>query len=42
MEGYQLLQTRDNFSYWIKTAETPDEPLLLTETEILNNFYILA
>jgi hypothetical protein len=39
--GYNLVTTRDNFNYWVKSADTHDEPLILTDTEIDNNFCLL-
>jgi hypothetical protein len=40
-EGYTLIETRDNFNYWVRSAVGYDEPLILTDTEIKNNFRLL-
>lgn len=37
-EGYALLCTRDNMYYMYKLPDSSDEPLILTEAEIVNNF----
>jgi hypothetical protein len=39
---YKRVVSRDNFDYLIKSLKTADEPLILTDTEIVNNFYLLG
>ncbi len=42
LEGYTLIKTMDRLYYLMKAPVNADEPLLLTNTEIINNFYILG
>ncbi len=41
-EGYRLLKTINNISYLYKLPENSSEPLILTESEIINNFYLIT
>lgn len=40
-EGYVLLKTRDNLSFFYKLPEDSESSLVLTTTEIVNNFYLM-
>ncbi|MBQ8780268.1 MAG: hypothetical protein IJZ72_01135 [Oscillospiraceae bacterium] len=40
-EGYQLIKTKDNICYMYKVPSETGEPLVLTESEINNNFRII-
>jgi hypothetical protein len=40
-EGYSIISSKDDFIYWIKNSDDTSEPLVLTDTEIKYNFYIL-
>jgi hypothetical protein len=40
-EGFRVINRKDDFVYWIKTSADTAEPLVLTDTEIKYNFYIL-
>jgi hypothetical protein len=40
-EGYIEISRKDDFIYWIKNSAERQEPLVLTDTEIRYNFYIL-
>lgn len=39
--GYDIIKTNDNVVYLVKTPKNYDEPLILTNTEITNNFYLM-
>jgi hypothetical protein len=39
--GWKSVSKKDDFIYWIKTSNDSTEPLVLTDTEIKYNFYIL-
>ncbi|MBQ2824323.1 MAG: hypothetical protein IJF18_07075 [Oscillospiraceae bacterium] len=41
-DGYKLLKTRNNTSYFYKLPSDSSEPLVLTESEITNNFYLMT
>jgi hypothetical protein len=41
-EGYTEISRKDDFIYWIKNSPDKSEPLVLTDTEIKYNFYILV
>lgn len=41
-DGYMVLKSNNNMNYMVKCPDISDEPLILTGTEISNNFYILA
>lgn len=40
--GYTLYKTKDNINYMYKISDRKSEPLVLTKSEVTNNFYILA
>lgn len=40
--GYILIKEKDNINYLVKVPENSDEPLVLTNTEIVNNFYLMT
>jgi hypothetical protein len=40
-EGFSIISQKDDFIYWIKNSTDTAEPLVLTDTEIKYNFYIL-
>jgi hypothetical protein len=40
-DGWRALGQKDDFVYWIKNSDNKNEPLVLTDTEIKYNFYIL-
>lgn len=40
-EGYTVLSIRDNMYYMYKLPDSSDEPLVLTEAEIVNNFRLM-
>lgn len=40
--GYTLIKSKDNISYLYKVPEKPNEPLILTSTEITNSFYLMV
>ena len=41
-DGYMILKSNNNMNYMVKCPDISDEPLILTGTEISNNFYLLA
>lgn len=40
--GYTLLKSNNHTNYFVKLPDIEDEPLVLTSTEINNNFYIIV
>lgn len=40
--GYTLLKSNNHIHYLVKCPDSTDEPLILTNTEINNNFYIIV
>ena len=40
-QGYKFIRSRDNVYYMYRTPADTDEPLILTESEIINNFRII-
>ncbi|MDR0992545.1 MAG: hypothetical protein LBL87_06590 [Ruminococcus sp.] len=40
--GWKVINRKDDFVYWIKNSSDTAEPLVLTDTEIKYNFYILV
>ena len=40
-EGYMTIKISNNMNYLVKCPDMEDEPLILTGTEISNNFYII-
>ncbi len=40
-EGYMIIKTANNMNYLVKCPDIDDEPLILTGTEISNNFYVM-
>ncbi len=40
-EGYMTIKSGNNMNYLVKCPDIEDEPLILTGTEISNNFYIM-
>lgn len=41
-EGYTVLGIRDNMYYMYKSPDSTEEPLILTEAEIINNFRLMG
>lgn len=41
-DGYMQIKTNNNTNYLVKCPDIGDEPLMLTGTEISNNFYVMA
>lgn len=41
-DGYTLLKSNNHINYLVKCPTDTDEPLVLTNTEINNNFYIIV
>lgn len=41
-DGYTLLKSNNHINYLVKCPDDGDEPLVLTNTEISNNFYIIV
>ncbi len=41
-KGYTVLKSRDDMCYMYKLPDNSGEPLVLTETELVNNFYLMA
>ncbi|MCL2054487.1 MAG: hypothetical protein FWG90_08690 [Oscillospiraceae bacterium] len=39
--GYTVIRESERFTYMVKLPEDNDDPLILTNTEILNNLYIM-
>ncbi|MCH5193250.1 MAG: hypothetical protein J1F11_04760 [Oscillospiraceae bacterium] len=40
-DGYMLIKSNNNVNYLVKSPDIQDEPLVLTMTEISNNFYVM-
>ena len=40
-EGYMVIKSSNNVNYLVRCPDIQDEPLILTMTEISNNFYIM-
>ncbi|MCH5348266.1 MAG: hypothetical protein J1E40_02990 [Oscillospiraceae bacterium] len=40
-EGYMVIKSNNNINYLVKSPDIEDEPLVLTMTEISNNFYVM-
>lgn len=40
-DGYMAIKSSNNMNYLVKCPDLEDEPLILTVTEISNNFYIM-
>lgn len=40
-EGYMTIKSANNMNYLVKCPDMGDEPLVLTGTEISNNFYVM-
>ncbi len=40
--GYTIIKKRDNINYLYKSSDNLNEPLVLTKSEILNNFYVIV
>lgn len=41
-DGYMQIKSNNNINYLVKCPDVGDEPLMLTGTEISNNFYVMA
>ncbi len=41
-DGYMIVKSNNNMNYLVKCPDLSDEPLVLTGTEISNNFYLMA
>ena len=39
--GYMAIKSSNNMNYLVRCPNMEDEPLILTGTEISNNFYIM-
>lgn len=40
-DGYMVIKSNNNVNYLVKSPDIKDEPLVLTMTEISNNFYVM-